>query len=121
MVYVDKDGGIGVGDLKMISRHIENELDRETEDFSLEVSSPGLFNPFKIHRQYINNVGKTVEVQLKDGHKHSGVMSRVDDNGIQLEVTKKVPKEKGKGKVTITEQLEFTFEEIAQTKIEFKF
>lgn len=121
MVYADKDDGIGIGDLKMISRHVESELDREVEDFELEVSSPGMSNPFKVHRQYLKNKGRSVSVKLQDGTKHSGMMVEVSEKGITLENKKRVPKEKGKGKVTVTERTELTFDQIAQTKLEFKF
>lgn len=121
MVYADKDQGIGIGDLKMISRHVEGELDREVEDFELEVSSPGMSNPFKVHRQYLKNKGRSVSVKLHDGTKHSGMMVEVSDKGIVLEAKKRVPKEKGKGKVTVTERTDLTFDQIAQTKLEFKF
>lgn len=121
MVYADKEGGIGLGDLKMISRHIEGELDREEEDFALEVSSPGMFNPFKVHRQYLKNEGRDVEVKLTDGTKHSGKMVEVTDQGIVLETRKRVPKEVGKGKMTVTERTDLSFDQIAETKLEFKF
>lgn len=121
MVYADKETGIGLGDLKMISRHIESKLDRDSEDFSLEVSSPGMSNPFKVHRQYIKNEGRSVEVKLKDGTKHKGVMVKVSDTGITLETQKRVAKETGKGKKTVTESIEITFDDISETKLEFKF
>lgn len=121
MVYADKEGGIGLGDLKMISRKIEGELDRDSQDFSLEVSSPGMFNPFKVHRQYVKNTGRTVEVRLKDGTELKGVMVEVTDTGITLETQKRVAKEVGKGKITVTERIDLTFDQIAVTKLEFKF
>ncbi|KAB2813933.1 ribosome assembly cofactor RimP [Phaeocystidibacter luteus] len=121
MVYADKDDGIDLGDLKMISRHIEGALDREVEDFSLEVSSPGAFSPFKLHRQYLKNKGRSVEVRLEDGTKHKGMMVEVTETGITLETQKRVPKETGKGKKTITVREDLTFDQIAETKLEFKF
>ncbi|GGH70692.1 MAG: ribosome assembly cofactor RimP [Bacteroidetes bacterium] len=121
MVYADKEGGIGLGDLKMISRKIEGDLDRDSQDFSLEVSSPGMFNPFKVHRQYVKNVGKSVSVRTTDGATHEGLMVEVTEAGITLETQKRVAKEVGKGKKTVTERFDLTFDQIAETKLEFKF
>lgn len=121
MVYADKEDGIEIGDLKMISRKIESDLDRDSQDFSLEVSSPGLFNPFKVHRQYVKNVGRSVEVRLTDGTNHKGLMVEVTDTGITLETQKRVAKEVGKGKKTVTERADYSFDQIAEAKLEFKF
>ncbi len=121
LVYADKDTGIGLGDLKMISRQIEGELDREVQDFELEVSSPGMSNPFKVHRQYLKNKGRDVKVRLNDGQEHAGTMTEVSDAGIALETQKRVPKEKGKGKRTVTERIDLTYDQIAETKLDFKF
>lgn len=121
LVHADKDNGIGLGDLKLISRQIESELDREVEDFELEVSSPGMSNPFKVHRQYLKNKGRDVKVKLTDGEKHSGTMTEVTDTGITLETRERVPKETGKGKQTVTVRTDLTFDQIAETKLDFKF
>lgn len=121
MVYADKDEGIGLGDLKMISRQIEGELDREVEDFELEVSSPGMSNPFKVYRQYLKNKGRSVSVKLNDGTKLKGMMTEVDDKGIILEWKERIPKETGKGKVTVSKRENISFDSIAETKLEFKF
>ena len=68
-VLLDKDSGLNVEDCKKVSRHVESSLDREKEDFSLEVSSPGVGKPLVVHRQYVKNVGRTVKVKADDGEK----------------------------------------------------
>lgn len=121
MVYADKDDGIGIGDLKMINRAIEAALDEETQDFAIEVSSPGMGNPFRVHRQFVKNRGRDVKVRMADGTEHMGTMIDVREDGITLEQSKRVPKETGKGKVTVTERLDLMMDQIAETKLEFKF
>ena len=71
-VFVDKAVGISIKECLQISRHIENELDREIEDFQLSVSSPGLTNPFLVKEQYQKNKGKNIIVKLKNGEKVRG-------------------------------------------------
>ena len=68
-VFVDKAVGISIRECLQISRYIENELDREIEDFDLSVSSPGLTNPFLVKEQYQKNKGKDIIVNLNNGKK----------------------------------------------------
>jgi len=108
-----------VGECVEISRHIEHSLDRETEDFSLEVSSPGLSGPFKVVRQYLKNIGREVEVVTITGDKQKGVLKSVNAAGFELEA---VVKEKVDGKkVEITKSLAFDFEQIKTVKIVISF
>ena len=65
-VYVDGKNGITIKQCVEISRAIEGSLDRDTEDFDLQVSSPGIDSAFKVKEQYIKSIGKNVEVLLKD-------------------------------------------------------
>ena len=114
-VSVDSDAGISVGECVQISRHIENSLDREIEDFSLEVSSPGLSLPFKVLRQYIKNIGHEVEVVTKSGEKQKGILKSADSEGFELEI---VVKEKVDGKkVEATKSLTYSFDQIKTVKI----
>lgn len=83
-VEVDRPEGISIDQCVEISRYLERELDRDLEDFSLEVSSPGLGSPFKVRQQYERNVGREVEVVLKDGSKKSGKLASVSEAGITL-------------------------------------
>ncbi len=118
-VYVDSNVGVSVGECVTISRHIEGSFDRETEDFSLEVSSPGLSLPFKVVRQYLKNIGREVEVVTNGGEKLVGILKSADEAGFELEVA---TKEKVDGKkVIITKVLAYPFDQIKTVKIVISF
>ena len=118
-VSVDSDAGICIGECVQISRHIENSLDREAEDFSLEVSSPGLSVPFKVLRQYQKNIGREVEAVTKSGEKQKGILKSADSKGFELEI---VAKEKvDRKKVEVTKLLTYSFDQIKTVKIVISF
>ncbi len=118
-VSVDSDAGITIGECVQISRHIEGSLDRESEDFSLEVSSPGLSSPFKVLRQYLKNIGREVEVVTITGEKQKGILKSAEVAGFELEI---VAKEKVDGtKVEVTKSLTFDFDKIKTVKIVISF
>ena len=84
-VLVDSDKGISIEDCVKINRHIEQNLDRDVEDFSLEVSSPGLTQPFKHLRQYQKNIGKKVELVARSGEKEEGILKSVNAMNMLIE------------------------------------
>lgn len=98
IIYVDDFEGISIDECKRINKQICNELDKETEDFALEVSSPGLDKAFKVNKQYLKNIDKNIEVLLKDGIKYIGVLKTVSDDSIELNIkeNKKITVEKVK-------------------------
>ena len=113
-LFVDADNGINVQQLKMINREVEGVFDRDVEDFDLTVSSPGLERPFKVRRQYVNNVGRWVKVKLNEGEKVIGELINVTEENITLNI----PGEKKKDPNT---EKTFAFDEIIETKIEIRF
>lgn len=119
-IYVDDMNGITIDECRRISQAIEECLDREKEDYSLEVSSPGLTNPFRVKEQYLKNIGKQVEIVYVDGEKIVATLKAVSDNAITVE-TATVKKEANK-KVVVTEQLEIERINIKTVKsvIDFK-
>ena len=118
-VLVDSDSGINIDRCVQISRHIEQNLDRETEDFSLEVSSPGLTQPFKHLRQYQKNIGKKVEMVAATGEKEEGILTSVNEAGIQMDVT---TKEKINGaKILVTKLKDYSFQQIKTVKLVISF
>jgi len=118
-VLVDSDNGISIDQCIQISRHIEQNLDRDAEDFSLEVSSPGLSQPFKILRQYQKNIGKRVELIARTGEKEEGILKSVNETGIELDVT---AKEKINGaKIPVTKSKAYSFEQIKTVKLVISF
>ena len=116
VVEIDNDEGVCIDDCAELSRYVESHLDREVEDFELEVGSAGITSPFKVLRQYIKNIGNEVEMLLKNGTKLSGVLKAADENGVIVTVEKQVKPEGAKRKITIEEDLSYTFEGIKYTK-----
>ena len=96
-------------------------LDRDVEDYELEVGSAGITSPFKVLRQYVKNIGNEVEMLLKNGSKLTGVLKSADENGVVVSVEKKVKPEGAKRKVTVVEDESYTFDEIKYTKYLIRF
>ncbi|MCC6600603.1 MAG: ribosome assembly cofactor RimP [Crocinitomicaceae bacterium] len=120
-VLLDKESGLQIGDCKSISRHIENGLDREKEDFSLDVSSPGVGRPFRVKRQYLKDIGRTVKMETLDGRKLEGVLAAADDDKVTLRTETKEVIEGKKGKKKVERSIEIPFSEIKETKVIISF
>jgi ribosome maturation factor RimP len=84
MVQVDRNEGISIEDCVHISRQLEARMDRDREDFALEVSSPGLDAPFKVPEQYMKNTGKEVRIETGAEETIEGEITGVEDTGISL-------------------------------------
>lgn len=121
IVHLDGDQGVPIEFCVSISRLIEHTLDRETEDFELEVSSPGIGQPFKVHRQFIKNIGRQVEVLTKDGMKHSGELLSVTQEGFVVKEEKMVKPEGKKKKELQVSEHPFIFEDVKSVKEIIKF
>ena len=111
-VLADKNEGITIDECAAIHRHIEMNLDRETEDFELQVSSPGLDLPFGVIEQYFKNAGRKVEVIDNEGTKLTGILKNVTEGGFELETEVKV-----KGKAKELKEVSFNFEQIKSTRV----
>ena len=121
VVEIDHAEGVWIEDCVELSRFIESKLNREEEDYELEVGSAGIGQPFKVLQQYYNHVGSDVEVLTKDGRKLTGVLKSADENGVVVSVEKKVKPEGAKRKVTVVEDESYTFDEIKYTKYLIRF
>lgn len=121
VVEIDNNEGVCIDDCAALSRYIEECLDREAEDYELEVGSAGITSPFKVLNQYIKNVGNEVEVLLKTGIKLAGVLASADKDGIVIAVEKQVKPEGSKRKMTIQEEQSYRFDEIKYTKYLLRF
>ncbi len=121
-VVVDADRPVGIDDCVALSRQIEGRLDREAEDFELSVFSAGLGQPFRLLRQYRNNIGNPVEVVTKDGRKLVATLTAADEDGITVEWEEKEPVEGSKRKQFVSKQKSIAFGEIkkAARYIDFK-
>lgn len=120
-IFIDKDSGLALEDCLKVSRHVEGSLDREVEDFALDVSSPGVGRPLKLKRQYLKNVGRNVEVKMVDGTLMEGVMLAAEDNKIVVQTRTKEEVEGKKGKKWVERENEIPFENISETKIVISF
>jgi len=120
-VEIDSFEGVSIGFCMEVNRHIESQLDREVEDYELQVSSAGLTEPFKVLKQYEKNIGNEVEVLTKTGKKVSGVLIDVNETEIVLQIEKTEKPEGAKRKITVTEDLTFLYEEIKTTKYIIRF
>ncbi len=121
IVEIDNDEGVDIDQCAALSRHIEAQLDRDSEDFELTVTSAGLTSPFKTVRQYRKYEGKEVEVLTRTGVKHSGILRSSNHEGFTLTVTRKVRPEGAKRKQEVEEDLRFSYDDVKHTKYLIRF
>ncbi len=120
-IFVDSFEGLTIEKCIEISRHVEHSLDREEEDFELQVSSPGLTESFKVKEQYIKYKGKEVEVMTSEDVFLSGVIIETNDDGFVLETSKREKVEGHKKKQLIVEKHNLKFDEIKSAKAVISF
>ena len=123
-IYIEidhKQNPISINDCIGFSRQVEHNLDREEEDFELEVTSPGLSQPFKVHYQYIKNLGKEVKVMLNSSKTVQGILEEVKEEEIMISFETKEKIEGKKKKLKVQHEQRIQFEEIKETKIIVKF
>ena len=113
MVTLDGDNGVNLQDCIDISRAIDNNLDREEQDYSLEVASAGVSTPLKLVRQYKKNIGRTLKVKTTN-ETIEAVLEQVSDESIVLSWTAREPKKIGKGKETVEHKREVPYSEIKE-------
>ena len=117
-ILVDADRGISIDKLAQYNRSLYRQIEESglfpNNDFSLEFSSPGLEEPLKLHRQYLKNIGRYVEVILKSGIKREGKLVNVTDGEILIE------EEKGNKKKKEITQHSLSYDDIKTTKIQIK-
>lgn len=110
-LFLDGDHGVTIEDCQKLSRHLEEQLDREKEDFDLTVSSSGADRPLKLPRQYAKNLGKNLEIITLSGEKITARVVNADSNGITVSYPEK------KSKKTADEKtLSLLFTEIKSAK-----
>ncbi|MFN4198673.1 MAG: ribosome assembly cofactor RimP [Flavobacterium sp.] len=119
-VVLDGDQGVNLQDCIDISRAIEHSLDKETYDFSLDVASAGVSSPLKFKRQYVKNIGRTLKVKTLSGT-FEGVLTAADENEITLEWKSREPKPTGKGKHTVTNTLNISYDDIKEATVVLTF
>lgn len=120
IVNIDGDNGVALQDCIDVSRAIENNLDREEQDFSLEVASVGVGSPLKMVRQYKKNVGRTLIVKLATQTIEAELVE-ANDNFIILSWKAREPKKLGKGKETVQKRQEILYTDIKEAIVTVTF
>lgn len=120
LVVVDGDSGVPLSECIRISRHIEHNLDRDEEDFSLEVTTPNVTDPLVDQRQYIKNINRTLKIRTEN-EKFEGKLIEVGEEGVLLQWKAREPKPIGKGKVTVVKEKRIPLSEIKQAKVKLIF
>ena len=120
-VEIDSYSGVDIDVCAELNRYIEQRLDREKEDYELEVGSVSLTAPFKTKMQYEKNVGHEVEVFKKDGKKVQGVLVSVDDDSFSVDTEVLVAVDGKKRKQKQMQTLTFAYDEINYTQYNLKF
>jgi ribosome maturation factor RimP len=110
-VLADRNEGITIDECAELHRYLEKNLDRNLEDFELQVSSPGLDMPFLVIEQYYKNEGRKVAIVDNDGLKYTGIMKNVTKGGFDLETEIKL-----KGKPIEIKDIPFNFDQIKSAK-----
>ena len=119
-VIVDGDDGISLKECVRISRHVEHNLDREEEDFALEVTSPDITQPLTVERQYRKNVNRTLKVKTEEGE-IEGTLVEANIEGISLRWKTREPKPIGKGKITVEKNATIAYQNIKEAKVKITF
>ncbi len=119
-VIIDGDNGVTVDDCIQISRAIEHNLDREEQDFSLQVMSAGVSEGLQHVRQYKKNVGRKLKVKTAENTVEGELVSATDDE-IVLTWKAREPKPVGKGKVTVTKEANIAYKNIVEAKVMITF
>ena len=121
VVEIDHKDGVWIEDCCDLSRFIESNLDREAEDFELEVGSTGIGQPFKVVEQYVCNVGREVEVMTLEGKKLTGTLQAADSEGFTLKYVEKQRLEGKKRPVAVDVERQFSYPEAKWVKVVIKF
>ncbi|MDG2432230.1 ribosome assembly cofactor RimP [Flavobacterium sp.] len=120
IVSLDDDKGVALQDCIDVSRAIEANLDREEQDFSLEVASVGVGSPLKLVRQYKKNVGRTLIVKTVNENLEAELVEANDDFVI-LSWEAREPKKIGKGKETVQKTLQLPYGDIKEAIVTVTF
>ena len=116
-VLLDGDQGVTLEACMQVSRKVEHNLDREENDFSIEVSSCGVGSPLTIPRQFKKNVSRKLEVTDREDKQVQGTLVEATDTSFTLQWKAREPKPIGKGKVTVTKTREFQYGQYNSAKV----
>ena len=121
MVLIENDNHVSISDCIALSRQIEHSLDREQEDFELEVSSPGIDQPFRSIRQFMKYMSQDVEVKLRDGMKHKGKLTAANETQISIIAAKEKKSKNNKNQPSdVNPEMTFQMKDILETRLVIK-
>lgn len=120
-VEIDSFSGLSIDQCVALSRHIESYLDRESDDFELQVSSPGAGLPFKVKEQYLKNTGRELEITLKDGIVLKGLLVEANEEEILIETSAKEKPEGSNKKVLVTRTNRVAYDDIQRARVIISF
>lgn len=120
MVTLDGDNGVQLQDCINISKAIDANLDREEEDFALEVASAGVSLPLKLVRQYKKNIGRVLKIKLPS-QTIEAMLLEVSDENITVEWSSREPKKIGKGKETVLHHENIAYGDIIEAVVTITF
>jgi ribosome maturation factor RimP len=121
VVEIDHKEGVWIEDCVDLSRFIESHLNRDEEDYELEVGSAGIGQPFKVLQQYYNHVGEEVEMMTNAGKKLTGVLKDANETKCTLTVKVKEKLEGAKRPKIVDKDYTFQYNEIKYTKYLIRF
>ena len=120
-VVLDGDFGVNLQDCIDVSRAVEGCLNREEQDFSLEVASAGISTPLKLVRQYKKNIGRVLNVSTTNSEKFEALLTQVNEQGIILQWQSRELKKIGKGKETVENKVEIPYQNIKKAVVIISF
>lgn len=115
-IFVDSPKGISIDQCVEISRHVEHSLDREVEDFALEVSSPGIGDPFRVLGQYQKAIGRDLEALFTDGVKIQGKLQTVSESNFTISYSVKEKPEGAKRPIWVEKEKTIDFTDVKLVK-----
>ena len=116
VVEIDHADGVWIEDCAELSRFLQDKLGEELGNYELEVGSAGIGQPFKVAQQYVNYIGKEVEVLALDGKKTQGILKSVDGDDFIVTVTEKQKLEGKKRPVMVDVDKAFNMQQVKYTK-----
>ncbi len=114
VIELDSPTGVDLDFCAELNRKLQEEFDRQDENYSLEVGSASLTAPFKVKGQYEKNIGNEVEVLTRDGKKLKGILTAVADDDFTIEITRKVKEPGAKRPVMVSEPTVIPYAEAKQ-------
>ena len=120
-VVLDGDFGVNLQDCINVNRFLDNGLEGEEIEFSIEVASAGLSTPLTLVRQYKKNIGRMLKIKTISQGDFEGILTEVDEDGATLTWSAREPKEIGKGKVTVEKTLKISYTDIKEAVVIISF